>query len=86
MSPVQKRALLAILCMIESGIQQMKSLIAVDGGDDHATLIKQQPPSSSNEYLADSEEEMLDKMMEEDRQRLHRAEAARMESLWELDT
>ncbi len=81
MDSAQKRAILAILSMIESGIVQLKMLLSSDGSDSH--VMSETPrPSAEPTHLSDSEEEMLEKQLERERLQLIQFEKDRAETLW----
>lgn len=71
MAPAQKRAFLAILGMIETGIHQLRQLFDDEAGaydvTAAATPAPLQPQRAIENYLTDNEDEMLEKRMEEER-------------------
>ncbi len=81
METAQRRALLAILGMIESGIIQLKMLLSADGPDSH--VMSEAPrPSAEPTYLSDDEEEKLAHQQEAERQAMIDFEKKRAEHLW----
>ncbi len=84
METAQKRAILAILGMIESGIIQLKMLLSVDSVDSH--VVAEAPRASAEPtYLSDDEDAMLERQQEAERQQLIAFEKQRAQSLWEMD-
>jgi hypothetical protein len=69
MQPAQKRAFLAILGMLETGIHQLRQLFD-DGADvlEAAQMAAPVPKQRTlDNYLNDDEDEMLEQRMEEER-------------------
>ncbi len=82
MDSAQKRAILAILGMIESGIVQLKMLLSSDGPDSHV-LGETQKPSAVPTQLSDEEDALLERQLELDRLALIRFEQDRANALWQ---
>lgn len=86
MHPLQRRSLFAIISMIESGLQQLKSILALEAeGETH---VVHKPTTSSpghGDYMSEDEEEALDKMLEEDRKQLAAEHAKKMAQFWKED-
>lgn len=81
MDSAQKRAILAILGMIESGIIQLKMLLSSDGPDSY--VVGPAPRSSGDsQHLSFEEEKLLEKQLEIERQELINFEQHRAQSLW----
>lgn len=81
MDSAQKRAILAILGMIESGIQQMKMLLSVDGPEAHI-LAETPRPSGEPTHLSEEEDQLLERQIERERRDLMEFEKKRAQSLW----
>ena len=77
----QKRAILAILGMIENGIQQLKMLLSVDGPE---AYVRSETPRTSAEpaHLSDDEDRMLEAQLERERQDMLAFEQKRARTLW----
>lgn len=81
MESAQKRAILAILGMIESGIQQLRIMLSADDSDSH--VIADAPrPSAETGYISPEEEQLLEDQLESERQRMLKFEQRRAETLW----
>ncbi len=81
MDSAQKRAILAILGMIESGIQQLKMLLSSDGPE--AFVRTETPrPTAEPAHLSDEEDSLLEEQLERDRQALLEFEKRRARELW----
>ncbi len=83
MHPLQRRSLFAILSLAEQAIQQAKAMLAQDPADVHASAPRNasaQPGDS--EYLSETEEEQIERMLEEDRLKMKEEDERRLGQLW----
>lgn len=81
MHQAQKKAVFAMIDSIESQLRYVKSLILMDEAATVAPTEQKPITSSPSEYLKDDEEELLDKIQEEQRQKMIEEEA-RVQSDW----
>ncbi len=85
MHPLQRRAVLGLIVMIESALQQIRSFIALEPGESPVAAprpISHQGLGDHGQYLNDEEEEQLEQALEAERQAIQREEATRVAKLW----
>lgn len=89
MQPAQRRAILAILGMVESGIQQLRMLL-----EDESPLPSSSPPQNEQpgapvehvnhhiSYLSEQEDNDLERLMEEERLAMEQEHARAVKQFW----
>ncbi len=85
MHSAQRRAVLAILTMIESGMREIRAVLS-DGTvhtDDGHRVVPPPPPQQPVGTLSDDEEETLEKMMEKHRMDLLRSTSTTLERFYD---
>ncbi len=90
MHPLQKRSLLALVTMIETALQQMKSLLVIStdpgyAGGSPQTEYKPQSQPGQPDYLSESEEEAFERLLEKERSELERDHAKQVAEFWNED-
>ncbi len=86
MHPLQRRSLFAIISMIESGLQQLKSILALDAQDGAPPSAPQTKSAPGHgDYMSEDEEEKFEEMLERDRQQLAAEQAKKMADFWKDD-
>lgn len=82
MHPLQRRSLFAIISMIETGLQQLKSILAANAEDPEHVVHKPSPAPGHGEYMSEDEEEQFEKLLEEDRRKLAEEHNRKIAAFW----
>ncbi len=86
MHPLQRRSLFAILSLAEQAIQQAKAMLAQDpASGPHSTVREPQRGTNhpgESDYLSETEEEQIERQLEEDRLSMKAEDEQRMKQLW----
>ncbi len=83
MHSAQRRAVLAILTMIESGLREIRAVMSDGTAYEPETAVRPPPPTAPVGALSDAEEESLEKMMEKHRLDLLRSTSTTLERFYD---